>query len=321
MCFNNFLSVARDSIYLEHDVALEHWREHRYSLGLADDAGDDDETEPEIALSWLPSDGAPPERLSTEDRQALFKSLEEALRPHIALPSCLGLGHTNISSKASALMYSHALESSDFQDLAMKNQRVHAMCTDMGTELGLPGFSLNNLSDIFPSWFPWHSSRPQFRPDTNDEVAPNPEGTLLPNAVAIPGICHTVHNLLKDVDCKLHHWEWFYTRLKNTCALLGRDQARRRLLVTCVQGRSSPHHESLWDKSPPGLYEARWGQVLSYLRAALPMLEILRGCWDQSIYQGQGSGTGEEGVSFDIKLFSDTLACSKFFLYANMVLN
>ena len=146
----------------------------------------------------------------------------------------------------------------------------------------------------------------------------------MPNCVQMPGICHTIDNLLHDVDRKLESWEWFYDRLKNCNAILGRDQAKRRLVHTCVDHRAPPHHESLWQKTLPNLYEPRWGQVISFLRLALPMLEILRGCWDKALYEGGGSGKGQDasaGVIFDAELLSETLSSNKFFLYCHMVLN
>ena len=325
----HFWCVARDAVYLERDVALEKERQRQYSLGLTDDVADYDvddeseETSDQFDLLWPASEGPPPPRLHERQRQAEFKSLNDILVQHVALPACLGLGYTNAASKASALMYSYALESADLPQLNRTNLSVHAMCTDMGPEMQLPNFSAE-VSDTLPTWHPWHTSRPQLIPDDCDLPPQHTHDMLFPNAIAIPGICHTANNLLKDVDQKLHHWDWFYDRLKNTSAVLSRDQARRRVVVTCVHGRAAPHHASMWEQAPQSLYEPRWGQVVIYLRGALPMLQILQGCWDQSLYQGGGAGQGQDasaGVVFDAKLFSETLGSSKFFLYAHMVLN
>ena len=159
---HDFWKVSRDAVHLQQDVELENRRQQRYSLGLIDS---EEEIEEEIELEWPVSEGPPPERLSTAERKATFKRLQDAVIPHVGLPSCLGLGHTSVSAKVSALMYSCALEASDFHQLARINRRVHCMCTDMGTELGIPSFH-TQLADTLPTWHAWHGSRPRFVPDT-----------------------------------------------------------------------------------------------------------------------------------------------------------
>ena len=197
------------------------------------------------------------------------------------------------------------------------------MTTDMGPELGLSSFH-GCLEDYLPMWHPWHSSEPRFLPDDAQEAGEVlQERALLPNCVALPGLCHTMDNLLQDVDERLPSWTEYFKELKNVSAVLNRDQARCRLYTTCVQGRAPVRDEKLWQHSPPNLYEQRWGQVVAFLQRALPMMKVLRGAWNKDLYQAPGSGAGQDasaGIVFDVNLFSHTLASPRFFLYSEMIL-
>ena len=74
----------------------------------------------------------------------------------------------------------------------------------------------------------------------------------------------------------------------------------------------------MFEKAIPSIYEPRWGYVVEFVRAALPLLKLLRRCWDKSKYGGkvQESGSGK----FDPELFSQTLSSQFFFVYCEAVM-
>ena len=312
--------LARDCVYLAADRAAEAKREQAMSLGLLSD----DEVS-DCEPSWPVSDGQPPERCSQEQRAAHCKWLCESVVVHVSIPAGLGLGHTNISSKVAASMYATSFECSNWSELEAMNHSFRAMRTDMGTELGLTSFAAENLHSALPEWHPWRRDwAPAFRRDDDpeDELDVS-ESTpkMMPNAVPIPGMCHMVDNLLHDVDVRLGGWEPFYESLKNCSALLCQDQARRRVWKTCVQ-KTHGSSSALFELSVPSLYEKRWSAVLMFLQRALPLLRLLRGCWDEQRYKADISNSGQEaGIVFDIKSFSMTLSNPQFFAFAEMVLH
>ena len=60
-----------------------------------------------------------------------------AFRWHCPPPACLGSGAESLQHKCSAMLHSLTLESSSMRALARNLERCVALCTDMGTEMGL----------------------------------------------------------------------------------------------------------------------------------------------------------------------------------------
>ena len=274
-----------------------------------------------------------PDRLSQDDRVLICKHLKDSITHHVGLPAALGLGHTNVTAKMSALQYAISFECQSLLHLRDLNQAYCAMCTDMGPEMGLTEFE-GDLQELLPSWHDWSAQNPQFLrddldtadpvafPHADEERAGPANACIMPNALPIPGICHIIDNLLQDVDQKLAQWAEFHRHLINTAGLLTRDQGLRRVYAMCVQG-SNLISQDQFCKQVPSLYEKRWSMVVKYLQAALPLLQVLRSTWNTQLYVADTSGKAQDassGVVFDIALFTETLSSGWFFCYSEMVL-
>ena len=247
--------LARDAAYLARDRSLETKRHEATAIGIPSD-----EELSDCELAWpTAQEGPPPPRCTQEDRTSHCNWLQGAATVHVSIPAALGLGHTNISSKVAASMYSTSFECSSWAELESINHGYRAMCTDMGTELGITSFSSTQLRTALPEWHPWRCGPPPVfcsddTPDTPEpsDTAADDEINLMPNAVAIPGICHLVDNLLHDMDVRLTGWTDVYDALKNTSALLCQPQARRRVWRTCVQKAQIASH-AFFELSVPSL--------------------------------------------------------------------
>ena len=186
----------------------------------------DSDSDLEIPLQWpTSSEGAPPERLSQATRCSIYTDLQSSIISHLA---CV-------------------------------------LCTDMGAELGIADFR-GALRDMLPQWHPWHSSKAQLESDAVLDIGDEDGNSdhIMSGCVPLPGICHVVDNLLQDVDERLLMWPQFHKELKNAGAILCRDQSRRHLYSTCVQGRAAHQAEDDWLKGVPNLYQPRWGQTVSF---------------------------------------------------------
>ena len=311
---------ARDSVYFEQDCERQRAQEDFWALG---EVPDNDDYVDNVELDWPAAEGPVPARLTPQERRGHLRKLHASLQYHIAIPTCYGLRHSNAAAKASALMFTNALESSTRTQFLQMTRSYKAMCTDMGVELSLSSFT-GDPCECLPEWHRWHSSQPVFQNDDGMKELVGDDGVidgddpssehLLGLCVAIPGICHTINNLLHNVDAQLLHWRVYWPQLTNVAAILGRDQARRRLYATLVSPLGLGP-EAAWLKTVPTLHEPRWSMVVQFLLAAMPLMETLRTCWNKAIYIGD-SVKGQHasaGIVFDIDAFTTTLASNKFF--------
>ena len=295
--------LGKDAVYLAHDRAVMQREQHFLAMGL--DVDDAHEALPEVV--WPAEEGAAPARLSIGQRRDMYSELTSLMHQHIAPPVALGLGHTDLSSKAAALMYILALESETPQQLRGLCHSIRAFCTDMGTEMGVPSFR-GAPEALLPPRHPFApSSASPFQVDAATDVHDDNDGNLLPLAVPIPGLCHIVHNLSADVDREMPGFTAFFSQLKNTGSVLCRDQSRKRLWHTCVEPlAAAPEH--MFSRQVPSIYyEKRWGYVVLYIQKALPLLKVLRRCWNKHEYV-HGGQAHSDGPAFDMDQFSATLA-------------
>ncbi len=120
---------------------------------------------------------------------------------------------------------------------------------------------------------------------------------LMPNAIPIPGVLHTMHNLARDIDEKMSWWPTFFPQLKNLSHFLESRMSRECFIAACLRLSPYSSNEPLWRKleeaSHPSLHEARWGCVISFLRATAPLLPTLRGAWDAAAFEGVRPRPGE----------------------------
>ena len=125
-----------------------------------------------------------PDPLTPEKRAAHEEVIQASVRRHAHVPSALGSGEASLSSKASALLHSHMLECPDLLTTKTFLRSYHAYCTDMGTEMGLAGFSSTSLQSCLPKYLrqgrlflcpgPWGKNKEQ----SQEEVTP---ATQLPS--------------------------------------------------------------------------------------------------------------------------------------------
>ena len=306
--------LCQDVVHLEQEVAAAALLEKRRRLGLAHDSEEEDELhQPDPQL---------PQQLLTSERQQLCSQILANIQVHVSVPVALGHGHGNAAAKAAALVYSNALETTSKESLWALHASTAAVCTDMGAELNIATLNAKT-SELLPSWHPFR--RTCFENDDEDahaqamrhqDFAEEPL-MVFPNAVCVAGACHIVDNLEADIDQNLEHFGAFWMELKNTAALLSRDQMRKRAWATCVSPAGLAP-ASVFTRSVPALYEKRWGCVVQYIRHALPLLQILQQCWNTVMFRGHH--TNEADRTFDPEAFATSLSSSWFMAYAHLVL-
>ena len=102
---------------------------------------------------------------------------------------------------------------------------------------------------------------------------------------------------MADVHSGLGHWAVFYKQCKVLEAFLRVEERRQRFVWTCV--KDSPWHawHSKFERFAGSLYEERWHEVINFLRAVDPILEVMRLCWNCDRYvRGIDSDGGVRGT-------------------------
>eukprot|EP00971_Amphidinium_carterae_P218888 4344855-Amphidinium_carterae.1 len=118
--------------------------------------------------------------------------------------------------------------------------------------------------------------------------------SLMPNGLAVPGICHLTHNTVKDIISRMHYWDQFWQQLKQLeGALTNEEYMRVPTLASSAQSHvyhhdvvavdfsanglmqqiaKGPYAESakLFKRRPPKLYDKRWSVIADFLKVAWP---------------------------------------------------
>lgn len=88
-----------------------------------------------------------------EQRRGCFQKLQAGLSEHVFPPVALGLRQSDLAHKCAAFVHCVALEVSPTRaDLEEALRSVVSFTTDLGTELGMSGFRVDNLSGLLPEW-------------------------------------------------------------------------------------------------------------------------------------------------------------------------
>ena len=129
------------------------------------------------------------------------------------------------------------------------------------------------------------------------------------NSLTIPGMQHIIHNMYKDVHEKLEGWDDFYVELKNLAGLLGVKERRQRFQFTCLDGTRFEAYSYLFDDFSASLYEARWGEVVKFMKETRKLVIVLRLAWDEQRYLDGVSINGEPTAA---KLSAEAAGTAKF---------
>jgi hypothetical protein len=104
----------------------------------------------------------------------------------------------------------------------------------------------------------------------------NNSTTLMPNAVTVAELQHICDNAQSLVHTELEHWAVFWREIKNWEALLGSPERMRRYIWTCVRRSKYAWAENKLLGFSATLYEKRWKEVVNFLKAFNPLLNVIR---------------------------------------------
>ena len=231
------------------------------------------------------------------DRSQLADRVFAAFKVMTCPPTAFGMGHTSIQDKAAALLYTLFLESG-WSNLASVLNSFLSFTTDMGTELQLNDFASIDFNKLLPR----HVVNGKMETDGDDEVS-----TDLPwffrCSLPVSGVLHTISNATKDLNKALKGWDKFYNDLKVLERLLCYPMRVQRLVAVCLRGTAFEPCAFLFHKHMHGLYDKRWGEVSKFCFQLDSRLSVLRGAWNEQVFNEGYADDGAGGDGDDNRKF------------------
>ncbi|OLP77241.1 hypothetical protein AK812_SmicGene42716 [Symbiodinium microadriaticum] len=223
-----------------------------------------------------------------QQRHACGLVLTKGMQRHRQIPMALGSGRSSLEHKVRCICQKFYAESQSLPALKKNLGRVRSVCTDMGTEMGLPQMEGASLESLIPSYMLEDAGL------FSEEAAGQAEhcaNFLLPEALLAPGILHIVHNMMKDTDSNLSFWKTWIPGLKAIAKLLHEDHLRQRLVATCIKGTPFEWLEEHFQKGVPQPIEWRWGTVTAIVEHVLSVRSAIQAIWNPAVF---GKGESEE---------------------------
>jgi hypothetical protein len=117
---------------------------------------------------------------------------------------------------------------------------------------------------------------------------------FMPSAMTIAGLQHIVNNLSADTHKSLKFWEAFFSELKNLEAFQNVPDRVDRYLWTCLRGTRYQVFEHQFANCGQTLYEARWHEVMLFLKKVVKVLQTLILTFDRHKYASGVDTHGEQ---------------------------
>ena len=239
---------------------------------------------------------------------------------HTQVPQCLGQGRTTLLDRISAWVHSSLLEASTSEGLSEFFSSVVAICTDMGVESHIPEAQLSLPETSLPRF-----ARParmitafedgDYAEDTVATQDLTTSERFLSRCLHIPGTCHAIHNATKDLDGCFQKFADWYQQVKVMNDLIGVVSRRERFVENCLSSQTHPFGKELFEKFAPRLYEDRWAEFTMFLQDGLPLVEFLRGHWDEVRYSRGAVGESKSADGFEPHSITEVLQDPLFIPY------
>lgn len=158
--------------------------------------------------------------------------------------------------------------------------------TDLGVETGIAAFQVK-LESVFPPWINRSPVVSGLDPELSgsDSVSASVTASaFMREGLQVYGMQHCVHNVTKDLHALLLYWPTFKKSLTTFQRLLQFKERRMRFQWTCI--RRTAYEAQSWklDGWSKTLYEARWREIVNFLKRLVVILPLFRACWNHQRY-------------------------------------
>jgi len=223
--------------------------------------------------------------------RSLLQTLKN-IKEHIYHPTAVASGQRGLPHKIAAELHQWHFDVPVAVSLNAHADTFECHTSDMGIEISMPDFEVDNVDDLLPPWLQREDLHADIGDTPRNTATPRRGGHFMNNALTIYGLQHAANNINCDVHKSLTYWEEFWKQLKNFEALLGVGERRRRFIWTCIRGTTYDNQSHLLKKFSGSLYEKRWNCVLTFLKKLKSLLPIFRRCWDHEKFANNTDGNG-----------------------------
>ena len=229
-------------------------------------------------------------------RSSLFEELFSLISVRSSVPAGLGLGHSAVQDKASALLFSWWLECG-WDGLPRMLSSFVSFTSDMGTECAVPSLTAFGVPDLMPPWLrsedlvsDVHECKDGHSLTTGSVTAPR----FLPTALSVPGILHVCSNAGHDIHGALVGWEAFHAKLKTFEKFLCHKPRVDRFLAKCTNyaGPGAKWVRPLERRMAP-LYDKRWSEVFHFCSRLSEVIPVLSQAWHEGLFAEHLLGPAE----------------------------
>ena len=230
-------------------------------------------------------------------REAANKVLEICIICHTYVPATMGQGNTGAQDKVAVSAHQMSTETWDIAHLFRHLMEYFSYTSDMGTEVKVPDFQLQRsaMNMHLPSWLAGRTNRSPLLQEDSGEASSysNPfvqcdTEDFMPNAIALPGANHLIHNIVKCLHEPMPHYSEFVLQLKVLERLLTHPGRKERLIAKCMLGTPYGEYVKVIRRFSMTLHEPRWHSTVAFCKAAVRPVGILRRCWREADYTGAG---------------------------------
>ena len=248
--------------------------------------------------------------------------LKSKILHHRQVPMALGSGASSLEHKIKCMCRKLFSESQSFPSLTRILSCIRCICTDMGTEMGMPDYQGASLQDVLPSWMKEPELFSEDVPVAVQDASQRLDEFIFPEALLSPGILHICHNMTKEIDASLKLWTNWLPGFKALAHLLHHDHLRQRLVAFCVKGTDFEWLEEKFNKGVPKPIEWRWGNVSAILPQIIDKKQALQAVWNPARFKGDGDELREgDADSLNIECLTNSIRSPRWWYYADMLLS
>ena len=286
-------------------------------------------------------------------------SSREFLQPRLQLlpgvPTAVGSGRASVPHKIRTAAHSQRLEANSWAQVAVLMNSTFSLTGDLGTESRICGWA-GDLDMLMGKWISSEDGvteeepgfsflpvseaagggpQPAFDFDIQpcDPVPESADATPhyrldFRKQIFVSGLLHISHNMSRDLEVALQHWESYVTQLTHVCRLLQQPWSCQRLVRTCMQ-------RAPWNAWIPEIqafkgkvYSGRWGTTMDAVRQLVPLLEVVRKLWDVNQFRSKAGGAdaedgreGEASRQLSLEIVQQALSSDLFQAYSHAMLS
>ena len=197
----------------------------------------------------------------------------------------LGSGLTSLPDKLAATMHALYLETGSARDLGALTSEITSCTSDLGTEFNIVRVQGARARELLP----WLSVEV---PANEDDWPVEDESLHFPNALAVPGILHILHNAAKRMLTGLSELSAAVDALSAVAEMIRKKHTKERLVQRCFASEVGQQLRPLIEAFKLKVHVARWGTIAFATSQILHIERPLRWGWNLDLFLGVSMSWG-----------------------------